>query len=108
MAETTPAPQTVGESPEDAEVEAPIPEEIEEGLIAGRPVEDRSFEVVEVGVGASAGLAIGAVVAGPIGAAAGAVLGAAAGFVAGEAIERRVGHAAETTDATEHEPTSHA
>ena len=38
MTETTPAPQTVGESPEDAEVEAPIPEEIEEGLIAGRPV----------------------------------------------------------------------
>jgi outer membrane lipoprotein SlyB len=74
---------------------------IEEGLIAGRPVEDRSFEVVEVGVGASLGLAIGAAVAGPIGAAAGGVIGAAAGLVAGEAIERAVGHAAETTDATE-------
>ncbi len=72
----------------------------EDGLIAGRPVEDRGFEVVEVGVGASAGLALGAVVAGPIGAAAGAVIGAAAAMVAGEAIERRVGHAAETTDAT--------
>ena len=83
-------------------------EQIEEGLIAGRPVEDRSFEVVEVGVGASLGLAIGAAVAGPIGAAAGVVVGAAAGLVAGEAIERAVGHAAETTDATEHEPPSHA
>ena len=66
----------------------------EGGLIAGRPVEDRSFEMVEVGVGASLGFAIGAVVAGPIGAAA---------FAAGEAIERAVGHAAETTDATEDE-----
>jgi uncharacterized protein YcfJ len=79
-------------------------ERIEEGLIAGRPVEDRSFEVVEVGVGASLGIAIGAAVAGPIGAAAGGVIGAAAGFVAGEAIERAAGHAAETTDATEHQP----
>jgi hypothetical protein len=75
-----------------------------EGLIAGRPVEDRSFEMVEVGVGASLGLAIGAAVAGPIGAAAGVVVGAAAAVVAGEAIERAAGHAAETTDATEHEP----
>jgi len=90
-----------------AEGEGPD-EQIEEGLIAGRPVEDRSFEVVEVGVGASLGLAIGAAVAGPIGAAAGVVVGAAAGLVAGEAIERAVGHAAETTDATEHEPPSHA
>jgi hypothetical protein len=76
-------------------------DEPEAGLIAGRPVEDRSFEVVEVGVGASLGLAIGAAVAGPIGAAAGVVVGGAAAFVAGEAIERAAGHAAETTDATE-------
>ncbi|HYN48555.1 MAG TPA: hypothetical protein VER83_06780 [Candidatus Nanopelagicales bacterium] len=88
-----------------AETEEPD-EPIEEGLVAGRPVEDRSFEVVEIGVGASLGLAIGAAVAGPIGAAAGVVVGAAAGFVAGEAIERAAGHAAETTDATEHEPPS--
>ena len=71
------------------------------GLIAGRPVEDRSFEVVEVGVGASLGLAIGAAVAGPIGAAAGVLVGGAAALVAGEAIERAAGHAAETTDATD-------
>ncbi len=108
MIETTPVPQTSVEPSEADEVEPPSDADLEEGLIAGRPVEDRSFEVVEVGVGASAGLAIGAVVAGPIGAAAGAVLGAAAGIVAGEALERRVGHAAETTDATEHGPASHA
>jgi len=85
------------------EVRAPgdIPEEaIDEGLVAGRPVEDRSFEMVEVGVGASLGFAIGAAVAGPIGAAAGGVIGGAAAFVAGEAIERAVGHAGVTTDAT--------
>jgi hypothetical protein len=78
--------------------EAPL----EDGLVAGRPVEDRSFEVVEVGVGASLGVAIGAVVAGPLGAAAGGVVGAGVGLVAGEAIERLAGHAAETTDASEH------
>lgn len=76
-------------------------EQSEPGLIAGRPVEDRSFEMVEVGVGASLGLAIGAAVAGPIGAAAGVVVGGAAAFVASEAIERAAGHAAETTDATD-------
>jgi hypothetical protein len=86
------------------EVAAPAEEPRKEGLIAGRPVEDRSFEMVEVGVGASLGLAIGAAVAGPVGAAAGVIVGGAAAFVAGEAIERAAGHAAETTDATEHEP----
>jgi outer membrane lipoprotein SlyB len=85
---------------ETAEAEEPLAE----GLVAGRPVEDRGFEMVEVGVGASLGLAIGAAVAGPIGAAAGGVIGAAAGLVAGEAIERAAGHAAETTDATANEP----
>ena len=74
---------------------------IEDGLVAGRPVEDRSFEVVEVATGASLGVAIGAVVAGPIGAAAGGIIGGVAGFVAGESIEHAVGRAAETTDATE-------
>lgn len=94
MTETPAAhePSTEAEEPDDP---------MEEALIAGRPVEDRSFEVVEVGVGASLGLAIGAAVAGPIGAAAGVVVGGAAAFIAGEAIERAAGHAAETTDATD-------
>jgi hypothetical protein len=86
---------------EHAEETAQVGQPPEQGLIAGRPLEDRSFEAVEVGVGASLGLAIGAAVAGPIGAAAGVVVGAAAAVVAGEAIERAAGHAAETTDATE-------
>jgi len=84
-------------------VSAHVGAQDEWGLIAGRPVEDRSFEMVEVGVGASLGFAIGAAVAGPVGAAAGLVVGAAAAVVAGEAIERAAGHAAETTDATEDE-----
>lgn len=89
------------ETPGASEPNAATEEAAEEGLIAGRPVEDRSFEMVEVGVGASLGFAVGAAVAGPIGAAAGGVIGAATAFVAGEAIERAAGHAAETTDATE-------
>lgn len=104
MTETASAPQPLDLPAHEPEVAR---EPIEEGLVAGRPVEDRGFEVVEIGVGASAGLAAGAVVAGPIGAAAGAVLGAAVAIVAGEAIERRVGHAAETTDATDEVPPPH-
>ena len=69
----------------------------EPGLILGRPVEDRSFEAVEVSVGMAAGLAIGTAVAGPMGTAVGALLGAAAGLVAGEAAERAAGPAATTT-----------
>ncbi len=69
------------------------------GLIAGRPVEDRSFEAVEASVGMAAGLAIGTAVAGPIGTVVGGLVGAAAGLVAGEALERVVGRAATTTDA---------
>jgi hypothetical protein len=94
MTETPAAHEPITEAEE-------LDEPMEEGLIAGRPLEDRSFEVVEVGVGASLGFAIGAAVAGPIGAAAGIVVGGAAAFVAGEAIERAAGHAAETTDATD-------
>ena len=86
--------------PESTEAPGVAAEVVHEHLVAGRPIEDRSFEVVEIGIGASAGLALGAVVAGPIGAAAGAIIGGAAAIMAGEAIERRVGHAAETTDAT--------
>ncbi len=98
MTEIASPPQSLDASLPEPEVAR---EPIEEGLVAGRPVEDRGFEVVEIGVGASAGLAMGALIAGPIGAAAGVVIGAAAAVVAGEAIERRVGHAAETTDASE-------
>jgi hypothetical protein len=72
---------------------------LEDGLVAGRPVEDRSFEVVETGLGVAAGVAIGAVVAGPPGAVIGGVIGGVAGFAAGEALERHEGLAAETTDA---------
>ncbi len=72
-------------------------------LVAGRPVEDRSFEVVEAGVGISLGMAIGTAVAGPIGTAVGGVLGCAAGIVAGEALERVAGRAATTTDAADDE-----
>jgi hypothetical protein len=72
----------------------------EDGLVWGRPVEDRSFEAVEIAAGASLGIAIGAAVAGPIGAGVGVVVGAAAALVAGEAIEHAAGRAAETTDAT--------
>ena len=71
------------------------------GNVFGRPVEDRSFEVVETGAGLLVGAAVGAAVAGPIGAAVGGIVGAAGGFVAGEALERAEGRAAETTDATD-------
>ena len=80
------------------------PDEI---LLGGRPVEDRSFEAVEVGAGAIAGLILGTAVAGPIGAAAGGLIGGAAALVAGEALERHEGRAAETTDAAEHELVTH-
>ncbi len=84
------------EPPRDVETlrEAPI----EDGLIGGRPVEDRSFEAVEVGASAMAGLIVGAAVGGPIGAVAGGLIGGAAGLAAGEALERHEGRAAETTD----------
>ena len=69
-------------------------------LVLGRPIEDRSFEAVETGIGVAAGLIIGSAVAGPIGTAIGGIVGAAAGLIAGEAVERAVGEAATTTDAT--------
>jgi hypothetical protein len=83
-------------------------EPAEPGLIAGRPLEDRSFEAVEVTVGIAAGLAIGSAVAGPIGTAVGGLIGAAAGIVAGEALERAVGPAATTTSVGSREPDSPA
>ena len=75
-----------------------VPPLDEPGIVMGRPVEDRTFEAVETGLGMAAGLAIGAAVAGPIGAAVGALAGTAAGLFAGEAIERAAGAAATTTD----------
>ena len=96
----------VPEPPEAAD-ERPVPmsdeprltsEDREPGLILGRPVEDRSFEAVEAGLGMVVGMAIGTAVAGPIGAAVGGLAGAGAGFLAGEAIERAAGPAATTTD----------
>jgi hypothetical protein len=75
----------------------------EPGLILGRPIEDRSFEAVEAGVGLLAGMAMGSAVAGPVGTAVGGLIGVAAGIVAGEAVERAAGRAATTTDASEPE-----
>ncbi len=97
MTQTTLIPESVEDT------EGPI----DEGLIAGRPVEDRSFEVVETGIGIAAGVAIGTAVAGPIGTAVGGLIGAAAGIVAGEAVERAAGRAATTTDASGLEPIHH-
>lgn len=74
-------------------------EPVDEGLLLGRPVEDRSFEMVETGAGLAAGAAVGAAIAGPVGAAAGALVGATMGIVGGEALERAEGRAATTTDA---------
>ncbi len=85
-----------------ATTEAPEPPE--RLLVRGRPLEDRSFEVVEAGVGISLGMAVGTAVAGPLGTAVGGVLGCAAAIVAGEALERAAGRAATTTDATDDEP----
>lgn len=89
-------------APDEARVEAG--EQDEPGLILGRPVEDRSFEAVEAGVGFAAGLAIGSAIAGPIGGAVGGLFGLAGGIAAGEALERAVGRAATTTDASDQEP----
>lgn len=83
--------------------EAPV----EDGLVAGRPIEDRSFEIVEAGVGAAFGAAIGTAVLPGLGTAVGGVVGAAAGFVAGEALERHEGKVARTTDAVDDEPVPH-
>lgn len=78
----------------------------EPGLVLGRPVEDRSFEMVETGVGVVVGAALGTAVAGPVGAAVGGLIGGAVGLASGEALERVEGRAAETTDAGEKRPPS--
>ena len=78
----------------------------EPGLVAGRPVEDRTFEAVETTAGAVIGLAIGSAIAGPVGAAVGAAVGGAVGLAGGEAFERAEGQAARTTDAETDRPPS--
>lgn len=99
--------QTLPPEPVDASEEP-----LDEGLIAGRPVEDRSFEMVETAVGISLGTAVGlavgtAVAAGPgtvVGGIIGAVIGGVIGFVAGELLEQAEGEVARTTDATHPHP----
>jgi uncharacterized protein YcfJ len=98
-----PAPPVEAEVPVESLHEAPI----EDGLVAGRPVEDRSFEVVEVGAGAVAGMVIGTAVAPGLGTAIGGVVGGAVALVAGEALERHEGRAAQTIDAVDEEPVPH-
>jgi hypothetical protein len=71
----------------------------EGGAFAGRPADDRALEVVEGGIGAAAGLAIGTVMLGPVGALVGIIVGGAAGFIAGELVERRMGRVTTTTNA---------
>jgi hypothetical protein len=82
-------------------LEKPITGRTEEdqGLILGRPLEDRSFEAVEAAAGLALGMAVGTAVAGPVGTVLGGVAGATLGLVAGEALERAEGRAATTTDA---------
>jgi hypothetical protein len=75
----------------------------ESGLILGRPVEDRSFEVVEVAAAAVAGMAAGTVIAGPVGTAVGGVIGVVVGVAGAEALERAAGRAATTWDAVDHD-----
>jgi hypothetical protein len=80
----------------------PIDEtEDEPGLLFGRPVEDRSFETVELAAGAALGLALGAL-AGPLTAVVGAIVGAAVGATAAEVLEELAGGVTRTTDTSHH------
>jgi ammonia channel protein AmtB len=89
----------------DPEARLAIDEPEPDWLVRGRPLEDRSFEAVETTAGAVVGLTVGMAVAGPVGALIGGVVGGAVAFEAGEALERSIGTAARTTDATdEHTP----
>ena len=81
----------------DGRVHTDIPGE--RGAFAGRPADDRALEIVEGGIGAAAGLALGTLLAGPLGAAVGIVVGGAMGFIAGEVLERRMGRVTTTTNA---------
>lgn len=72
----------------------------ESGMLLGRPVEDRTFETVELVTVVAAGLIIGLELAGPLGAVVGAGVGALVGYNGAEALERAMGRVATTTDAT--------
>jgi hypothetical protein len=98
-----PVPAAEAETPMEALHEAPI----EDCLVAGRPVEDRSFEVVEVGAGAVAGMVVGTAVVPGVGTAIGGLVGGAVALVAGEALERHEGRAARTIDAVDDERVPH-
>ena len=95
--------QTIAHEPATDEAPVKARERDERDLLFGRPLEDRSFEAVEAGVGFAAGLALGTAVAGPVGAVVGCLVGLTGGIAAGEALERAVGRAATTTDAADHE-----
>jgi hypothetical protein len=96
----TTAPADSPAAPRDPAAVRELHRDPETGLVMGRPVEDRSFEIVETAAAMVAGMAAGTVVAGPVGTAVGGVLGAAAGLAAAEALERAAGRAATTWDAT--------
>ena len=98
--------QTIVREPASADIAAAPRERfahVEQDLLLGRPVEDRSFEAVEATAAFAAGLAIGTAVAGPVGAVVGGIVGLTGGLAAGEALERAVGRAATTTDAGDQE-----
>jgi hypothetical protein len=73
----------------------------EPGLLFGRPVEDRSFETVELAAGAALGFALGALI-GPLTAVVGALVGAAVGATAAEVVEELAGIVTRTTDTGHH------
>lgn len=69
-------------------------------LFTSRPAEDRTFEAVEVTLGAAVGIGLGIALGGVIGAVVGGVIGAIIGATLGEEVERLAGPAATTMDAT--------
>jgi outer membrane lipoprotein SlyB len=79
----------------------PVDEE-EPGMLFGRPVEERSFETVELAVGAAIGFSAGAALGGLAGAVIGGLLGAAVGAGAAERLEHAVGAVGLTTDTSRH------
>lgn len=69
-------------------------------LFSSRPAEDRTFEAVEVTLGAAVGVGLGSAVGGAVGAAVGGAIGAIVGATLGEGVEHLAGRAATTMDAT--------
>jgi hypothetical protein len=88
--------------PVDNRLHTDVPDE--PGALGGRPADDRALEVVEGGIGAVLGLAIGLTVAGPVGAIVGVIAGTLIALVLGEAFERRMGRVARTTNASDAAP----